>query len=42
MQKNDSKDSDRKRKKIVRLVLWTIDEQNGYLENILDVDLRIT
>ena len=31
LQKNVSNRSDRKRKKIVRLVLWTIDERNGTL-----------
>ena len=38
----NSKWSDRKRKNIVRLVLWTIDERNGHLENALDMDLKIT
>ena len=33
---------DRKRKNLVRLALRTTDEQNGYLENVLDVDLNIT
>ena len=29
-------------KNLVRLVLWTTDKRNGYLENGLDVDLKIT
>ena len=32
LRKNVSKGLDRKRKKLVRLVLWTTDEQNGHLE----------
>ena len=42
LQKNVSKGLDRKRKKLVRLVLRTTDEQNGHLENVFDVDLKIT
>ena len=38
----NSKGSDRKSKKIVRLMLWTTDEQNGHLEKNLHMDLRIT
>ena len=30
------------KKNLVRLVLWTTDEGNGHLENVLDVDLEIT
>ena len=36
------KGSDRKSKKLVWLVLRTIDKRNGHLENVLDVDLKIT
>ena len=39
---NASKGSDRKRKNLVRLVIRTTDERNGHLENVLDVDLKIT
>ena len=42
LQKNVSKGSDRKMKKLVRLVLLTIDERNVHLEKKLDVDLKIT
>ena len=42
LQKNVSKVLDRKRKKLVLLVLWTKDEQNGHLENVLDTDIKIT
>ena len=42
LQKNVSKVSDRKRKKLAWLVIRTIDERNGNLENVLDVDLKIT
>ena len=37
---NVSKGSDRKRKKIVRLLIWTTDEHNALLGNVLDVDLK--
>ena len=33
---------DRESKKLVQLVLWTTDKWNGHLENVLDVDLKIT
>ena len=39
---NVSKESDKKRMNPVRLVLRTTDERNGYLEFVLDVDLKIT
>ena len=42
MQQNVSKGSDRKSKKLVRLVIQTTDERNGHLENVLDVDIKIT
>ena len=42
VEKNVSKYIYMKREKLVRLVLQTIDEQNGHLENILDVDLKTT
>ena len=42
LQRKVSKGLDRKRKKLARLVLRTIDERNGHLKNNLDVDLRIT
>ena len=42
LQKNVSKGLDRKKKKLVRMVLQTTDEWNGHLENILDEDLKIT
>ena len=42
MQKNNSKGSDSKRKKLVRLLIRTTDELNGRLGNVLDVDLKIT
>ena len=42
LQENDSKEFDRKREKLVRLVLQTIDEHNGHLEKKIDVDLKIT
>ena len=42
LQKNISKGSDRKKKKLVRLVIPTKDKQNGHLENVLDVDIKIT
>ena len=41
LQKNVSKGSYRKIKKLVRLVLWTTDKRNGRLEKILDVYLNI-
>ena len=37
-----SKGLDRKRKKLVRMVLQTTDKRNGNLENVLGVDLNIT
>ena len=42
LQKNVSKGLYRKRKKLVQLVLRTIDERNGHLENVLDADLNTT
>ena len=39
---NNSKGLDRKRKKLVRLGIQTTDERNRHLENVLDVDLKIT
>ena len=42
LQKNAPKGLDRKRKKLVRLVIETTEECNGHLENVLDVDLKIT
>ena len=42
LQKNVSKGLERKRKKLVRLVIWTTDERNGHLENVLDADMMIT
>ena len=42
LQKNVSKGSDRKKKNLVRLVIQKIDERNGHLKNVLDVDLQIT
>ena len=42
LQKNVSKGLDRKRKKLVRMVLWTTDKRNGHLENVLDADIMIT
>ena len=42
LQKNISKGLDRKRKKLVLLVLQTTDKQNVHLEKNLDVDLKIT
>ena len=42
LRENVSKVSDRKRKKIIRLVIWTTDEQNVRLGKVLDVDLKIT
>ena len=41
LKKNNSKGSDRKRKKIKRMVIWIKDKQNGRLGNVLDVDLKI-
>ena len=38
----NSKGLDRRRKKLVRLMIRTIDKRNGHLENVLDLDLRIT
>ena len=42
LQKNVSKGSERKRKNIVRMVIWTTDERNVLLGNVLDVDTKIT
>ena len=42
LQKNISNGSDKKSKKLVQLVIWTTDEQNVRLGNVLDVDLNIT
>ena len=42
LQKNVSKRSGSKSKKLVRIVLMTVDEQNRHLKNALDVDLKIT
>ena len=42
LQKNVSKGLDSKRKKLVRLVMWTTDVQNVRIAKVLDVDLRIT
>ena len=39
---NFSKGLDRKRKTLVRLVLRTTDKRNRQIENVLDVDLKIT
>ena len=39
---NVSKVSDRKRKKVVLLVIKTTDKRNGHLGNVLDVNLNIT
>ena len=41
-QKNVSKGSDTKRKNLERVVIRSTDKRNGCLENILDVDLKIT
>ena len=41
-EENVSKGSERKSKKLVRMVIWTTDERNGLLGNALDVDLKIT
>ena len=37
-----SKGLDRRSKNLMRLVLQTTDKRNGHLENVLDVDLKIT
>ena len=42
LQKNVSKGSDRKKKNLVRMVVWTTEKQNGRLETNLDVNLKIT
>ena len=42
VQKNVSKESDRKSKNIERLVIRATDKRNGRLINVLDVDLNIT
>ena len=42
LQKNASKGLDRKSKNLVRLLIRTIDKRNGHLENVLDVDMKIT
>ena len=41
LQKNVSKGSDRKSKKLPRLVLQTIDKRNIRLGNALDADMKI-
>ena len=42
LQKNISKGSESKSKKLVRMVIWTTDKQNVRLGKNLDVDLNIT
>ena len=42
LQKCFSKVLDRKRKKLVRLVIRTTDKRNRHLENVFDLDLKIT
>ena len=42
LQKNASKGSDKRRKKLARLVIPTIDEHNVHLENVPDVNIKIT
>ena len=42
LQKNVSKGLERKRRKLARLMFWTIDKRNIRLGNALDVDLNIT
>ena len=42
LKKNVSKVLGRKMKKLVWLVIQTIDKWNGYLEKQIDVDLNIT
>ena len=42
LQKNVSKGSDIKRKKLVRMVIGTTDKRNRHLGNVSDVDLNIT
>ena len=37
-----SKESDRKRENLMWLVIWTTDERNVRVRNVLDVDLKIT
>ena len=39
---NVSKELDKKRKKLVPLVLRKIDKRNRHLENVLDLDMMIT
>ena len=42
LQKNISKGSDRKRKKLVHMVFRTTDKRKGRHGNVLDVDMKIT
>ena len=42
LKKNVSKESEKKKKKLVRLAIWTKDKHNVGLGNILDVDPKIT
>ena len=42
LQKNVSKVSERKSKKLMRLVIRTTDKRNVRLGNVLDVDLKTT
>ena len=42
LQKNVSKESNRKSKNLARMVIQTTDELNGHLENVLDMGLNIT
>ena len=41
LQKNNIKGSERKMKKLVRLVIWTTDKRNARLINVLDMYLNI-
>ena len=42
LQRKKSKGSERKRKELVRMVIWTTDKWNVCLENVLDVDMKIS
>ena len=42
LQKHISKESERKSKNLLQMVIWKTKERNGRLGNFLDVDLRIT
>ena len=42
LQKNASKESESKRKNLMRMVIRTTDERNVRLGNVLDVDLKMT